>query len=34
MNSLIIVAHPKKESFSFAMANKYIELAKEKELQY
>ena len=31
MNSLIIVAHPKKESFSFAMAKKYIELAKEKE---
>jgi len=30
MNSLIIVAHPKKDSFSFAMADKYIELAKNK----
>jgi len=30
MNSLIIIAHPKKESFSFAMANKYINLAKDK----
>ena len=30
MNSLIIIAHPKKESFSFAMADKYINLAKEK----
>ena len=30
MNSLIIIAHPKKDSFSFAMAEKYIGLAKEK----
>ena len=27
MNSLIIIAHPKKDSFSFAMANKYKEEA-------
>ena len=26
-NSLIIVANPKKDSFSFAMANKYKDLA-------
>jgi len=30
MNSLIIIAHPKKDSFSFAMAEKYIGLAKVK----
>ena len=30
MNSLIIIAHPKKDSFSFAMADKYMNLAKEK----
>jgi len=30
MNSLIIIAHPKKDSFSFAMAEKYSSLAKEK----
>jgi NAD(P)H dehydrogenase (quinone) len=30
MNSLIIIAHPKKDSFSFAMAEKYMGLAKEK----
>jgi len=30
MNSLIIIAHPKKNSFSFAMAEKYGDLAKEK----
>jgi len=31
MNSLIIIAHPKKDSFSFAMAEKYIDLAKSKK---
>jgi len=30
MNSLIIVAHPKKDSFSFAMAEKYSGLATKK----
>jgi NAD(P)H dehydrogenase (quinone) len=30
MNSLIIVAHPKKDSFSFAMVEKYKKLLKEK----
>ena len=30
MNVLIVVAHPKKDSFSFAMVNKYKELALEK----
>lgn len=30
MKTLIIVAHPKQESFSFAMANKYKELALAK----
>ena len=30
MNSLIIIAHPKKGSFSFAMAEKYMDLAKVK----
>jgi putative NADPH-quinone reductase len=27
MNTLIIVANQKKESFSFAIANKYLDLA-------
>jgi NAD(P)H dehydrogenase (quinone) len=31
MNTLIIIAHPKKESFSFAMVNKYKELALKKK---
>lgn len=30
MNSLIIIAHPKQESFSFAIAKKYEKLAKDK----
>ncbi len=30
MNSLIIVAHPKKDSFSFAMAEKYKKLANDQ----
>ncbi len=30
MNVLIIVAHPKQDSFSFAMVNRYQELALEK----
>ncbi len=29
-NILIIVAHPKEESFSFAMANKYKEVSKKR----
>ena len=30
MNSLIVIAHPKEKSFSFAMAEKYKNLAKEQ----
>ena len=33
MNSLIIIANPKLDSFSFAMANKYIDLAKAKGIE-
>jgi len=33
MNSLIIIAHPKKESFSFAMADRYKKLATAKNYE-
>lgn len=31
-NILIIIAHPKEDSFSFAMANKYKEVSTKKAI--